>query len=199
MKHLPIIFSTPMVQAILDDRKTQTRRVVKPQPIRSPYWTHYENSGAFYPATYDAEPSILRCPFGKPGDRLYVRETFGFDPWHYLEGHDSILYRACQKIDSDYPIKWKPSIYMPKKYARIWLEITNVRVERLQDITESDAEKEGVNQGIVRTQELISGRWVDYPYYKKGFKDLWDSINGKKHPWKANLWVWVLEFRKVTP
>ena len=180
MEERPIIFSTPMVQAILDGRKTMTRRVVKPQPARSPYWTQYENSGAFYPATLDAEPSVLKCPYGPVGDMLWVRETFGFDPWHYLEGHDSILYRADQKIDSDYPIKWKPSIHMPKKYARIWLEITGVRVERLKDLSPKDGIAEGVEH------------WSIFP-------SLWDSINKKKYPWSSNVWVWVVEFRKVAP
>ena len=184
MENRPIIFSTPMVQAILDGRKTQTRRVIKPQPLRSPYWTHYENSGAFYPATYDAEPSFLRCPYGKPGDRLWVRETFcvfNYDDeevWYKASPVASACWHDATLKNNG--MRWKPSIHMPKKYARIWLEITGVRVERLKDLSPKDGIAEGVEH------------WSIFP-------SLWDSINKKKHPWSSNPWVWVVEFRKESP
>ena len=182
MEDRPIIFSTPMVQAIQDGRKTQTRRVIKPQPIRSPYWTHYENSGAFYPATLDAEPSVLKCPYGVRGSKLWVRETFTIEAsniWYKADGTD-------HDGNVEYPDgfthvpRWKPSIHMPKKYARIWLEITGVRVERLKDLSPKDGIAEGVEH------------WSIFP-------SLWDSINKKKHPWSSNHWVWVVEFRKEAP
>ena len=222
LKEHQILFRTEMVRAILDGRKTMTRRVVKPQPARSPYWTQYENSGAFYPATLDAEPSVLKCPYGPVGDRLWVRETFGFDPWHYLEGHDSILYRADQKIDSDYPIKWKSPYHMFKKYARIWLEITGIRVERLQGISLEDIKAEGMKYNVDPEYNID-------PWHV--FADLWDSINGKpkpkknggiithyeSYPWSEesrdkrtemngkphhcypNPWVWIIGFKRLTP
>ena len=192
MEDRPIIFSTPMVQAIQDGRKTQTRRVIKPQPIRSPYWTHYENSGAFYPATLDAEPSVLKCPYGVRGSKLWVRETFTIEAsniWYKADGTD-------HDGNVEYPDgfthvpRWKPSIHMPKKHARIWLEITGVRVERLQDISDEDV----LHEGFKMTSATIFSLG-----YTDAFAGLWDSINKKKHPWESNVWVWVVKFRRLSP
>jgi len=199
MKHRPIIFSTPMVKAILDGRKTQTRRVMNPQPVLGKPWKDW----IVDPDVMDLPTAY--CPYGIKQDRLWVKETwawidnseFDFDAESYVE------YRADNpgaKYPGEWPEeeargnpeapKWKSSIHMPKKHARIWLEITGVRVERLQDISDEDVLHEGFRMDNVSIFRLG---------YKGAFAELWDSINKKKHPWSSNDWVWVLEFRKVTP
>lgn len=186
MKERPILFSAPMVRAILEGRKTMTRRVIKPQPeIR-------EISGLtvypvdVYKPTYSLSQILNKCPYGQPGDNLWVRETFNAD-WC-----DHVIYRADggSAVAAGYAEepKWKPSIFMPRCASRINLEITNVRVERLNDISEEDARAEGA--------ELSCGEMrQDYPNYKRTFKRLWESINGTG-AWEANPFVWVIEFKK---
>lgn len=186
MKEHPILFSGPMIRAILEDRKTQTRRIVKPQPdaqlfsINSgPEWT--------YPDRLDPdEPDwdrVRLCPYGKPGDRLWVRET-------WRNGPDKALYRATD--DSGTPsIRWKPSIHMPRAYSRISLEVTAVRVERVQDISEKDAWAEGVHS-IARRLPYSGDDLASV-----AFSGLWQEINGKRHPWDSNPWVWVVEFKRI--
>lgn len=185
MKERPILFSTPMVQAILEGRKTMTRRVVKPQPINSDYWTAQSN--AFYPNTNSAEPKILRCPHGQVGDRLWCKETYSLTDL-------GVIYKANMD-DADMRLfgstnrKWKPSIFMPRKFSRITLEITNIRVERLQDITEKDAIKEGV------PPFSPNGMAVSSTIPRKQFCVLWNSINSDRgYSWESNPWVWVIEF-----
>ena len=181
----PIIFSTEMVKAILNGRKTQTRRVVNfPEHWKRQGIAHddLEKSGFWncWQSCVDDPTAGHRWQYGDDflprqnyqcGDELWVRETFG-NPI----GKEPPIYRATDE-DPDYPIMWNPSIFMPKKYARIWLEIINVRVERLNEISVSDAKAEGVEYS--------------------SFATLWDSINGKKHPWSSNPWVWVVEFKRV--
>jgi len=197
MKEHPIIFNTPMVQAILDGRKTQTRRVVKPQPKphQSGGWVWEKVGGVIATASGKIYKSkmLIRNPYGKPSDRLWVRETFTIIDDREFGGDLYPEYKADNpnaKYPGEWPEdeakgnpeapKWKPSIHMPKKYARIWLEITGVRVERLKGLTPEDGIAEGVEH------------WSIFP-------SLWDSINGKKHPWKSNPWVWVVEFTKSLP
>ena len=181
-----------MVQAILDGRKTMTRRVVKPQPA----WIGEPNVPFKTP---DADPKgIIKCPY-QPGDRLWVRETWaGLPQFHNL---NSEIERYIYKADEDAtPLKWKPSIHMPKEAARIWLEVTSVRVERLQDITEEDAKAEGIAWERARKINRLenSGRIIDSA--KAMFMRLWDSINAKRgYGWDINPWVWVIEFKKVSP
>jgi len=205
----PILFATPMVRAILDGRKTQTRRIVKgvrrdnclslkkPTKTRVGIVTH----------VLDA-PERGLCPYGKPGDRLWVRETFvtgwpcGGDgtPMQFDEDGKElppkVWYRASQPglhwVDGDGDltdhVPWKPSIHMPRWASRITLEVTGVRVERLQDISEADARAEGVAPtGYMATKgaEHIAG-----------FRLLWEQINGAGS-WVANPWVWVVEFKRV--
>jgi hypothetical protein len=148
MKERPILFSAPMVRAILDGRKTQTRRVIKEKLMRG--------EGAH----------VNNCQYGKPGDRLWVRETFCY--------HD-YLARYLYKADGVTGVKWKPSIFMPRIASRIMLEITGIRVERLQDISEEDAIAEG------------------WPKSSDWYRSLWESINGQGS-WVLNPWVWVIEF-----
>lgn len=171
MKERPIIFSTPMVQAILEGRKSQTRRVVKPQPTRL-----IGTPPNKWPQDY---PEL--CPYGQLSDRLWVRETWAnvlFHKMFYKADDDRNLPKGC---------KWKPSIHMFKMYARIWLEITNIRVERLQDISEGDAKAEGVEIG----SSAMGHTFTHIEHYRA----LWNSINKKKHPWADNPWVWVINFQ----
>lgn len=207
-----MLMSAPMVRAILENRKTQTRRIMKPQI--KPFATnglswdgHAPNSpyGAY--ATTSSERENLNIfvapsnPYGKAGDRLWVRETHAFvgtvDPgW--------LLYRAsgyeeeCQRhrFDRPYPpessVRWRPSIHMPRNASRIDLEISGVRVERLNEISEYDAEKEGSDPAF---EDEFGNVWAQ-PQYKYGFRKLWESINGAGS-WELNPWVWVVEFKRV--
>tara|TARA_R110002094_G_scaffold54390_7_gene65607 strand:- start:3252 stop:3815 length:564 start_codon:yes stop_codon:yes gene_type:complete len=187
-----------MVRAILDGRKTQTRRVMKPQPgndNRIP-WPGRKN--IVINIRDDRVPQL--CPYGQPGDRLWVRETFRlFDSHQECSCYDSCVcskyngkpvYRADSYWDES---KWKPSIYMPRWASRITLEVTGVRVERLQDIGEEGAKAEGV---IGEDEAAAAGlTWYDKP--RRAFRFLWESINGPGS-WDANPWVWVVEFRRLT-
>lgn len=193
MKERPILFSTPMVQAILEGRKTQTRRVMKPQPFQHDSgWWIYEgfrpkaryNSGSraanFPPNEWD----MLTSPYGCISDRLWVRETF----LETISTDDKIHYeyRADYSKTMADDVCWKPSIFMPREACRIMLEVTDVRVERLQDITEEDA----IAEGTVRIHRYKTMVWE--------YETLWESINGKGS-WEKNPWVWVIEFKKIEP
>lgn len=210
MKQRPILFSGPMVRAILEGRKTQTRRVITPQPITIPeslsgnliceeslIWP----TGKQQPIPGGNKPpfgpnlkiwiNIETCnPFGRPGDRLWVKETFWID-----EDDQPVCFYAATDARSD--IKLKPSIFMPRELSRITLEITGVRVERLQEITYKDCEAEGLTH-VGRAAWTCPG-WDGDPFPEgyRGYQWLWDSINGKKHPWKNNPWVWVIEFKRI--
>ena len=201
-KERPILFSGPMVRAILDGRKTQTRRIVKfVQFDRSDtpgYDWHFRGTakGTKRSSLWQDmrhEQILSMCPYGKPGDRLWVRETH----CKYGSGY---IYRA--EYGTHTPISdgiggpWKPSIHMPRVASRITVEITSVRVERLQDITEADAMTEGVERIYLSPRE-INGMQV-HPLtssYFAAFMELWRSINGPES-WAANPWVWVVEFRR---
>lgn len=176
MKERPILFSGEMVRAILEGRKTMTRRVIKP-----------------------FVPIIDFCPYGKTSDRLWVRETFAHvSSWsHYnrLAPNSKWLYRA----DKEWPVsRWKPSIFMPRLASRITLEITGVRVEQVRDISENDASAEGLQDWYPDPQK-------PNPYPNGGpytniqrFAALWDSINKKRgYGWDSNPWVWVIEFKRI--
>lgn len=189
-----------MVRAILEGRKTQTRRVVKLPSWSTQDWDDFDpDEPSVICKTSGCMPD-LPCPYGKPGDRLWVRETFYIDvPDDDPSRLDSTYYRAdgecCQQIpecqcgDVGKP-KWRPSIFMPRWASRITLDITNVRVERLQDISEADAQAEGMD-ALATVAEIKDGQ----PHtYRTGFHILWDIINGKKYPWESNPFVWVIEF-----
>ena len=166
MKDRPLICCGQLVRAILDGRKTQTRRVTKPQPKDG--------------ETMDVECLPFFCPYGKVGDRLWVKEK------HAFGGNGVFFPDSC---DGTVRIAWTSSRFMPKKFARIWLEITNIRVERVQDITEKDAIAEGVEVCFQHS-----------PHHKKraSFSLLWDSLNAERgFGWYKNPWVWVIEFKRV--
>ena len=166
-KEHPILFSGEMVRAILNGRKTQTRRVVTQAKMQD--------------ATEDVigllwRAGEIRCPYGTRGDSLWVRETFAI--WGQFQDGPAYCYRA----DGDKAgIMWKPSIHMPRKASRIMLSVERIRVERLQNITEDDAAAEGI--------ERNSGPYI------LDFARLWDQINAKRgHTWSSDPWVWVVEF-----
>ena len=200
MKERPILFSGAMVRAILEGRKTQMRRAVKLPADADDvsYWTTptgrsqvgYADPGVNYWTTRGNH--IDPCPYGQPGDRLWVRETFYPSPCDIPTFCG--FYRAT---DEERDVKWKPSIFMPRALSRITLEVVGVRVERLQEISEADA----IAEGIVPL-------WLDgSPIRHDGtgaicrshFQNLWDSINGKRADaaWADNPWVWVVEFKRI--
>ncbi|MBH2622893.1 hypothetical protein I5K99_21065 [Serratia marcescens] len=200
MKERPVIFNGEMVRAILDGRKTQTRRVIANVSLDNciPLQKPTKTKDGIYTHVMDA-PGHGLCPFGQVGDRLWVREAyqgplFNFDQMEtYLEDTSKFErpefceYRADggktpEYYDADDNLRygWKPSIHMPRWASRITLEITAVRVERLQDISEADAIAEGGNEHFN----------IDW------FGPLWASIYGEES-WNANPWVWVIEFRRV--
>lgn len=207
MKERPILFKGEMVRAILNGTKTQTRRIIKAHVPRNdkdtfenPYFVGGTFSGDWwYKPFKNGTADVLNCPFGKPGDELWVRET-------YCETPVSILYRATYKPMSGDGLflRWKPSIFMPRRVARIILKITNVRVERLQDITEEDAKAEGTTiPGSDKGTWLqkVTGPYVpEKPTYREHFKLLWETINAKRgYGWDTNPWLWVIEFERIKP
>ena len=186
MKERPILFSGAMVRAILEDRKTQTRRVVKPPRG----WAEYSHCDPFAMprlrggGTECTAESVYdkSAPYGQPGDRLWVRETWQCGDYFIRHPQiDQVRYRAT---DAEL-LHWRPSIHMPRWASRIQLEITGVRVERLQDISEADAISEGVYSDPAAPA-------------RDGFMGLWDSINvSRGFGWAANPWVWVVSFRRI--
>ena len=207
MTDRPILFSGPMVRALLDGSKTQTRRVMRYQPdecasvtVERFHQTVVDRHGEEQPgpevfgAWWAFGEHGCACPYGQPGDRLWVRESFwgcdlpGYgdqpcvvyeDEWHGKE------YRPAEPRPWARKFGHIPGIHMPRDSSRINLEITGVRVERLQDISDADSLAEGVD----RTNTSIPG------YAKKRYHQLWESINGPGS-WDANPWVWVVEFRR---
>jgi hypothetical protein len=190
----PILFQTEMVKAILEGRKTQTRRVVKNIELKEGKvsgkvnFTYQKNKR--YEAGINVSPENLNLPFtgivdlcnyGKPGDLLWVRETWCFNGTYYIfkSDHESM------------PFRWKTSIHMPKSAARIWLMVEDIRVERLNDIREDDARNEGVLPSLISTSHTV-GLSCKY-----SFAVLWESINGKES-WNSNPWVWVIQFRVLS-
>jgi hypothetical protein len=170
-KERPILFSTPMVRALLAGTKTQTRRIVKPQPVTS------------------GDRDTFLCPYGQPGDLLWVRETHYVASAGYRDGRDRVIwYRATEP---EAPCSWTPSIHMPRWASRITLRITGVRVERLNDISNEDAAAEGW-PGPDEQNSIASA----YPI--AWYSRLWEQINGRSS-WERNPWVWVVSFERVQP
>lgn len=256
VKERPILMSAPMVRALLEGRKTQTRRVVKPQPhdiatVHQDCETE-EWGQLWYSLDRRRDPTVehwepFRCPYGKPGDRLWLREA-----WRTAKVNDHLspkqMIQACRDagwksgkawapieyLSDGYRANWKTfpgetgryrhARFMPRDYSRITLEITEVRVQRLQDISEADAIAEGVDEKPLSRGEIrLSDWWVDYLMPKNSlvcarhsYASLWDSLNGKreggrkthskahalsaeKYSWDANPWVWAISFKAVQP
>lgn len=185
MKARQIIFIAPMVRAILECRKTQTRQVIKPQP------STVDEHGLWYRMPSGGESlNCYPCPYGKPGDRLWVAET-----WNCIgtgitaQRQDWVRYRATDGEE----MYWRPSIFMPRWASRITIEIVSVRIEQVQDIREADVLAEGVPQYTLArgamSEPQTDSRWK--------FIELWNSINGDQgYGWDANPWVWAIEFRR---
>ncbi|HBQ3054347.1 hypothetical protein [Klebsiella quasipneumoniae] len=197
MKERGMIFNGEMVRAILDGRKTQTRRPIKWKQTRFTEIGERED-GSKWPWSEDAEHACdfwHPCPFGAVGDRIWVRET-----WNKYGG--LLTYRADHDWIDDMrketvcTAKWVPSIHMPRWASRILLEITDVRVERLNSISQEDAQAEGLELTGWRPtySDPDSGGEVMTPY--DNFAELWSSIYGDES-WQANPWVWVIEFKRV--
>lgn len=206
MKERPILFSGAMIRAILAGQKTQTRRVAK--PVRHPDLGHICTPGSL---VLEREPQHVidrACPYGQPGDRLWVRESWRTDSTLDAKPPSSfkawpIFYSADGKIIKhgsffgDTDGKTRPGIHMPRWACRILLEIVSVRVERLQDICEADAEAEGcAAEPCDHKRQNCEDIGCCGPTAVGAYRYLWDSINGAGS-WAANPWVWVVEFKRV--
>jgi hypothetical protein len=197
VKERPILFSGEMVRAILDGNKIQTRRVIVPQPPSLTEGVIF-NPSAFAPDYgwyFRPYGGHAKCPYGQPGDRLWVRET-----WCNIM-KDGLRPEIHYKADAERPYiedydpsewKWRPSIHMPRCASRINLLITNIRVERVQDISEEDAKAEGV---VPTISEALWNDPIFTHLYRWPFALLWDAINEKRgYGWDVNPFVWVIEF-----
>jgi len=210
MRELPILMNGAMVRAVLDGRKTVTRRLVK---LRHPWEIEETDDGSKWPwhpdyVTGGEWDGWAQCPYGEVGDRLYVRETWIEDPeddgaWGYIQhmhckgsrlsdipkrfqNPDHCLYRANWDGSA---LLWRPSIHMPKWAARIWLEVTDVRVERLQDITTEQILAEGIASQLREHDAVVDLR--------QQLEALWDGLAKPGTRWADNPWVWVVEFKRV--
>lgn len=206
MSEKPILFSGEMVRAILEGRKTQTRRVVKPELVS--IWDEPRGAAdvaAGYPwVELDGEKykAVELCPYGRPGDLLWVRETWtcpGYEKWKPSEipSGMNIRYRATnEKPYQSYT--WRPSIFMPRWASRIILRVTDVRVERVQDISADDARAEGICLDTWNLHQSYDGTISMSLAAVQEFRSLWDSINATRgYGWDVNPWVWVVEFEVV--
>jgi hypothetical protein len=236
MKERPILFSAPMVRAILDGSNTQTRLVVKPKISETMEWfggksdadddreldellgqRNEEKGLRVWCSDYPEEGSeVIRCPYGQPGDRLWVRQEHyrfghweavpgvrtkgGRQKWKFVEDIDQTLYDAPELYRKGRHHKdpatpaWHKRLarFMPRALSVINLEVVGIRVERLQDISEADALAEGVRQySMLERIQAGQDRWARHAY-----RDLWESINGPGS-WEANPWVWAIEFKQI--
>ena len=233
MSDKPILFNGPMVRAILDGKKSMTRRVIKPQPViredGGPEWggwtgKHIANGPryCFGGSKVTLDKLISRyCPYGQPGDTLWVRETcyiwghwrkngltatgrqrwmFVIDTPHTVVFDPNHPQIGCKANNRETRMYWRrPSIHMPRWASRLTLLVTSVRVERLQDISEEDAQAEGINP--LDFLHMVTPTEVKTMKRLTCFELAWDSIYGKQYPWESNPWVWVVGFaiEEVTP
>lgn len=188
----PILFNTEMVRAILDGRKTCTRRIIKAEKVDNVLNSPARKSNPDIP---DAQ--FIKCLVDmkyEPGDILYVRETWYKSPSRYMYRADYSHTERFYKDGKEVSIKWKPSIHMPKDAARIWLKVTDVRVERLQEITGQDVLKEGLNSHVHPQASYFDGN------QREMFEKLWNRTIKKsdldRYGWDASPWVWVIEFER---
>ena len=197
MKEHPILFSTEMVKAILEGRKTQTRRVLKPQPDRGGWWK-------VCTTIFDHNISEF-CPNGQVGDRLWVRET-----WADMvclastekgkgKGESNPIYKATADSTELKILQghWKPSIFMPRGASRITLEITDIRVQRLQEISLEDCVNEGYPLGMPKWNETPNEKQIEISKVMRfaWYEGIWNSINGKKYLWESNPYIWAITFK----
>jgi hypothetical protein len=229
VKWRPILFSAPMIRAILAGTKTVTRRIVRDQSLvqydesdGAPVHVHGQNcvnycDYACNGYSIEIDGTLKSSPYGGAGDRLWVREAFALAPacndpdpddpndWHVVyraDGDERPLLASTDENAEEIPPPWRPSIYMPRWASRLELDITNVRVERLHEITGEDAAAEGV-EGSRCDCEVCSRSGAMCPADQSAhileFRRLWDKLNGKRAPWSSNPWVWRVEFRRVKP
>jgi len=194
----PILFSTEMVRAILDGRKTMTRRVIKPQPPEAAYIHngYRDFSWSMWPG---GDKHVLKPPY-HCGDDLYVRET-----WAYHDGAvGGVIYKARCPNGLAERKKWNPSIHMPKEAARIFLRVTDVHIERLQYITEKQAKEEGACKAYPYTDPTTGKTEYmqdEHATYYGGFSSVWNATikpaDRDRFGWDANPWVWVIEFKTI--
>lgn len=213
VKQRPILLSTPMVRAIIAGQKTHTRRIAKPANEIDTQWCPHFFDGKWH--VYDEDGNCIKkvnCPYGQIGDQLWVRETYF--PATNQQGSEIFVYKADQDDQwiADFAEEdnggWKPSIFMPRIASRILLEITDIRVERLYDITPEDAVAEGIApcqypnipEGFINSGKA---HWFDYiqnkfclASAKSSYFSLWEKINGRKSL-ESNPWVWVIEFKRI--
>lgn len=208
VKELPILMHARSIRGILEGRKTQTRRIVKPQPLHIEWFAHQNGwCGRFRDdggTAGDPAYRMVKCPYGVPGDRLWVRETWRYDdnPKAYrgipLDDRRRVIYSGSENWDeverlvpADNSLRRKrPSIHMPRWACRLVLEVTGVRVERLHDITAKDI----MAEGVTTEQRNHQARWFSQPWHM-AFRELWDDTNGDG-AWDRNDWVWVVEFNQ---
>jgi hypothetical protein len=234
MKERPILFSSEMVQAILSGQKTMTRRIIKHEHASEiDAWAWDSERGLWEAGVAGdygrlAHGDWVRCPYGVPGDRLWVRETWAlsFGGLVVTDLADvggiksrptdcEVLYRADGATIRN--ATFRPSIHMPRWASRITLEVTAVRAERLQQISGADCQAEGIILPVGKTKDpdkfiplfrvpnpygvppAKGKRWTEDDFWRCAFACLWDDINGKRAPWESNPWVWVVEFKRVQP
>lgn len=208
----PILFSAPMVRAILEGRKTQTRRICKPAFDGFNWAASVHPDGAatgwiaWWPKAVEAEETAKRypgaegfpCPWGWIGDRLWVKETFrqASGAWGEHQRGAPLEYRADSDDMSSIP--WRSPLYMPRWASRIRLEIMEIRCEQLEDISDEDAIAEGIEgNGIMYRDYSPEGTGLCTQTPRSSYCGLWDSLNGKRFPWTSNPWVWVIIFQWV--
>jgi len=212
MNERPILFNTASVQGILAGRQTQTRRVIRPQPEPDPDGKKYNKDGLWWASAKCQSMIGIKqmsslCPYGKLGDLLWVKETWRVE--QELDNHKPSEFSGWSVNYKDHRIRmlgfgdtdwgrWRSPRFMPKWAARIWFEITGVRVEKVQDISEEDALAEGC-RGLSWYRHPSSGIVTDDGLLpSEEFRDLWDSINAKRgHSWETNPFVWVIEFKRI--
>lgn len=205
MNYKPILFNTTMVTAILSGKKTQTRRIIKPQPDARPYPMPEQSC---YPGCFGIEglPMVIRSPY-QIGDTLWVRETWGFQTRNggcfFAYRADGVTHNMDIGTNGSYPttpIKWHPSIHMPKRAARIFLRVTDVRAARVQDIDYEGCRAEGIWDDYTTYSEKYHENLAKAAYpiaYSKLWNDTVKKSNLEKYGWAANPWVWVIEFERI--
>lgn len=219
-RHIPILFSADMIRAILQGRKTQTRRLIKPQPYQKDGWWKYDGprpkakkaTGAFSSTVDPGKWNFVITPYGHPGARLWVRETWA----KQLDG--KFIYRADKQgwelADYTPTGNWRPSIHMPRAASRITLDVRSIQVQRLHDISPADAIAEGIDslrpvpgdgppetlyRDYLADEKAKTGQPVrKYPFTSpiESYRTLWQKINGPQS-WDLNPWVWVIQFNRL--
>jgi len=218
MKERPIIMGAESVRAILEGRKTQTRRVIDPHKYNIGGWDMprtKEDMEAGYPFAENADGDFVSvvdwCPYGRVGERLYVKERFAYWIGREAVAYSDMCHKSIEDIEWEDEVnisniaeggKWKSPMYMPRWASRITLEITDIRVERVQDITEEDAKAEGCDDTPYEQPWDGPGTWegVKFGWITRArYRTLWNSLNAKRgYSWEKNPWVWAITFKVVS-